>query len=241
MHILFKYASRSRPERFFEGLHSLIELAADKENYTVFCCLDQDDQSMVDLKESHLERIRSGYYSNVIFDYGHSKSKIDAINRPVPTSIPWDILVNFSDDMRFQVYGYDQLIREGVRCNGPDVFLHYPDSTAQNMLPTMSIMDRTYFERDGYIYHPSYSSLWCDNEAMAIAQARGRYFYMGTQIFDHYHPAYGHVPWDEQYTRQQGHWNEDELNFYYRKSKNFFLDETEHSHPDDPGSSGTIQ
>lgn len=241
MHILYKYASRSRPDRFFEGLHNLIDLQADKENYTVFCCLDWDDQSMVNIKAQYSNLPENDYYSHVIFNFGYSKSKIDAINRPVPASIPWDILVNFSDDMRFQVYGYDQLIREGVRCNGPDVFLHFPDSTAQNMLPTMSIMDRAYFERDGYIYHPSYASLWCDNEAMDVAKARGRYVYMGTQIFDHYHPAYGHVPWDEQYTRQQAHWNEDELNYYYRKSKNFFLDETEHPHPDDHRAAGAIQ
>lgn len=240
MHILFKYASRSRPVRFFEALHSLIDLLSDKENYTVFCSLDADDLSMANIKEDkHFQEHE--VYKHVIFDWGHSKSKIDAINRPVPASIAWDILVNFSDDMRFQVYGYDQLIREGVRCNGPDVFLHYPDSTAQNMLPTMSIMDRTYFERDGYIYHPSYSSLWCDNESMAVAQARGRYFYMGIQIFDHYHPAYGHVPWDEQYTRQQSFWNEDEINFIYRKSKNFFIDAPINSDSDNNRSNGTIQ
>lgn len=229
MHILYKYASRSRPERFFEGLHNLIDLQADRANYTVFCCLDKDDQAMCydgypnDRFQMELE-MNTDKFKHVIFDLGHSQSKIHAINRAAPDSIPWDILVNFSDDMRFQVYGYDQLIREHIREHGPDVFLHYPDSTAGFALPTMSIMDRVYFERDGYIYHPSYSSLWCDNEVLDIAKMRGRYFYMGTQIFDHFHPAYGHVPWDEQYSRQQAFWNEDEQNYYNRKAKNFFTD-----------------
>lgn len=230
MHILFKYASRSRPERFLEGLHNLIDMTSDKDNYTVFCCLDRDDRSMFsdNFPTQRLQRellLHEEKFRHCIFDFGYSKSKIDAINRTIPTYINWDILVNFSDDMRFLVFGYDQLIREGVRCNGPDIFLHYPDSTAKHMLPTMSIMDKAYYNRDNYVYFSGYSSLWCDNEAMEVAQLRGRYIYTGQQIYDHYHPAYGHVPWDEQYSRQQTFWNEDELMYIYRKSKNFYLNE----------------
>jgi len=221
MHILVKYASRSRPEKFFEGLHNIIDMAADKVNYTVFCCLDKDDMTV---DNTFLSRAGDDKFSKVSFDFGCSKSKIDAINRPLPEVLAWDILVNYSDDMRFTVFGWDQLVREGFRCNGPDKFLHFPDSTAKNMLATMSIMDRKYFERDGYIYHPTYKSLWCDNEAMEVAKLRGCYVYMGTQIFEHYHPAYGMAQWDEQYHRQQAFWAEDELNYIYRKSKNFFLD-----------------
>lgn len=226
MHLLIKFASRSRPVKFFEGLHNIIDLAADKENYTVFCCLDLDDGTMFahKLLLPHIQDQIDQYeekFKHVVFNYGYSKSKIDAINREVPHNIKWDVLVNFSDDMRFVVHGYDELIRQGVSINGPDVFLHYPDSFAKNMLSTMSIMDRQYFERDKYIYHPSYKSLWCDNEAQDVAQTRGRYVYMGIQIFDHYHPAYGTVPWDNQYSMQQAHWNEDETNYKRRKFRNF--------------------
>jgi hypothetical protein len=235
MHILFKYASRSRPERFREGLRSIIDLAANKDDYTVFACLDEDDQTL----PQYLQDIEQ--YKKLVVDIGKSKNKIDAINRPIPASLSWDILVNFSDDMRFIVFGYDQLIRDAIRINGPDIFVHFPDSTARAILPTMSIMDKIYFERDGKIYDPSYISLWADNEAMEVAKLRGRYLYAGTQIFDHFHPAYGMAQWDEQYSRQQSYFNEDELNYIYRKSKNFFLDETaEHSHPNYLRSIGTV-
>lgn len=231
MHILVKYASRSRPGRFLEGLHSIIDLAANKDNLTVCCVLDKDDHSMQDPAIFDCE---GNKFKRVWADYGSSRSKIHAINRPIETEEPWDILVNFSDDMRFTVYGWDELIREGFRCNGSDKFLHYPDSTAKNALATMSIMDRIYYDRDGYIYHPSYQSLWCDNEAMEVAKRRGCYVYMGVQIFEHYHPAYGMVPWDEQYERQQKFWGEDELNYRYRLSNNFFLnDKTVHINTND--------
>lgn len=234
--ILVQYASRSRPQRFFEGLRNIFQLAADKRNIFVHCCLDADDGSMFRRSDDPAQIVEALPFvatemlllvadPDIIVDYdiGYSKSKIDAINRPLP-NILWDILVNFSDDMRFTVYGWDELIREGFRCNGEYLFLHFPDSTARNMLPTMSVMDRKYFERDGYIYHPSYKSLFADNEAMEVSQRRGCYRYMGTQIFDHYHPAYGHVPWDEQYERQQALWGEDEVNYNLRKLHNFYID-----------------
>lgn len=222
MKILIKYPSRSRPERFFEGLDSIEKLAADKNNYTVLCTFDDDDDSMN--YDSVYPRLAA--YSNVWAIYGKSQSKIDAINRDLHEIRDWDILICMSDDMRFIAYGWDQLIREGFQHNAPDLdaFLHYPDSTARNMLCTMSILGRKYFERDGYIYHPSYQSLWCDNEAMEVAKLRGKYLYMGIQLFDHLHPAYQLAQWDEQYLRQQGLWGVDEANFIERKRHNFYLD-----------------
>lgn len=245
-HILVKYASRSRPERFFEGLHNLLDYAANREAITVFCILDRDDHSMFrdNFPSQRCNREMTEHavkFANVIFDWGSSRSKIHAINRPIPEGINWDILVNFSDDMRFTVRGWDEHVREGFRCNPPDAWLHFPDSSAKGMLSTMSIMDKAYYNRDGYVYYPSYWSLWCDNEAQDIAKMRGRYIYMGTQIFDHYHPAYGHVPWDEQYERQQKFWGEDELLYLYRKSHNFFLNETQHTDPDSKGTEGAIR
>lgn len=254
--ILVQYASRSRPERFFEGLRNIYALAADKKNIIVHSCLDADDATMFRRSEdparmyeamphiqTEINLVSEIEDAWIDWDLGFSKSKIDAINRPFNYDVmgPWDILVNFSDDMRFTAYGWDELIREGVRINGPDCFLHYPDSTAKTALATMSIMDNVYYNRDGYIYHPDYQSLFCDNEAMEVAQIRGRYFYMGVQIYDHYHPAYGHVPWDEQYTRQQGLWNEDELRYRYRKLNNYFLDVVKHIDSDSDGTNGAIQ
>lgn len=248
--ILIQYASRSRPQRFFEGLRNIFLLAADKKNIIVHCVLDADDGSMFRKSEdprrtydllpfvqTEVDLISEMEDVCIIWNVGYSKSKIDAINRKIPFDVagPWDILVNFSDDMRFTVYGWDELVREGVRINGPDCFLHYPDSTAGIALSTMSIIGRAYYERDGFIYHPDYQSLFCDNEAQEVAQIRGRYFYMGLQIFDHYHPSYGLVPFDEQYTRQQALWNEDELRYKYRKSKTYFLDVVKHTDTDRDG------
>lgn len=253
--ILVKYASRSRPRRFLEGLHSIINLAVSPQSIRIACILDQDDSSMTPFY-FHSEIASLPKFKSVIPCWGISFSKIHAINRELPSfvlddvsyvngalkidELNWDILVNFSDDMRFVTYGWDQLVRDAVRAYGPDVFLHFPDSTAKGALSTMSIMDRVYYKRDGFIYYPEYWSVFCDNEAQEVAKIRGRYRYIHTQIFDHFHPAYGQVPWDEQYRRQQALWGHDEALYKYREANKFFLDENGHytnikySYPDDP-------
>lgn len=198
---------------------------ADKRNYTILCTMDDDDPTMNN--ESVIGQLAQHPHCVPVF--GKSTSKIDAINRDMDYVDRWDILVNVSDDQKFVAYGWDELIREGFQHNAPDfdAFLFYPDSTAKNMLPTMSILGRKYYERDGYIYHPAYKSLFADNEAMEIAQQRGKLLYMGIQIFDHWHPAYGLSEWDEQYRVQQAMWGEDEATFNDRKSKNFPAYETQ--------------
>jgi hypothetical protein len=130
-----------------------------------------------------------------------------------------------SDDMLFTVFGFDVMVGVDMMTHfgDGDGLLHYPDQDAKEYLATMYIAGRKYYERFGYIYHPSYKSLWCDNEVMDIAIKLGKYKFTGYQINLHLNPAYGHLEKDEMFLRQQGDWGEDELNYYNRKNKNFYL------------------
>lgn len=220
--ILYKYPSRSRPERFFKSLDSLYNNLDDKNNFHVSCTLDTDDWTMnnPDVKE----RIKR--YNNISVEWGESKTKVDAVNRSMP-NYDWDILVVHSDDMIFNLYGADTMIRIDMNNHFPeyDGLLHYPDQDAKEYLATMYIAGRKFYDRFGYIYHPSYKSLWCDNEIMQCAQILGKYKYCGYQINLHLNPAYeqNNMERDEMFNRQQSDWNDDERNFYARKSKNFDL------------------
>jgi hypothetical protein len=221
MKILFKFASRSRPKRFFDTLDNIHSMVADKDNYHVVCTLDLDDPTMYN--EEIMRDTEK--YSNTTLMYGLSKSKIDAFNRDMEELTGWDIVVAMSDDMRFIIYGFDNLIREGFQYNAPDLdaLLHYPDNDAKHMIPVLYIAGRKYFERDLYIYNPIYWSLFCDNESMHCAQIRNKYFFMGIQIVNHLNPAYGHLPRDDQFDKQQGMWGRDERIFNIRKANNFGL------------------
>lgn len=218
---LFKYPSRGRPERFFRSLDSIANNVSDVDYYHVACTLDSDDETMNNPEV--VNRILT--YQNVSIQWGKSESKIDAVNRDVP-DIDWDILINMSDDMEFNIFGFDVMIGVDMITHFPDFdgLLHYPDQDAKEALATMYIAGRKWWEfRGKNIYHPSYKSLWCDNEEMIVAQMCGKYKYLPYQINVHKNPAYGYLPKDEMFNRQQDDWSEDEANYRLRKQRNFYL------------------
>ena len=216
MKILYNFASKNRPEKFFAALDNIREFSISGD-YIVLAKLDDDDLS---------DYSRLAEYEKVIRVSGASESKIHAINRGIMPR-GWDILVNMSDDMRFILPGYDDVIRQ--HC-GPDDFCHFPDldadrqSTSPNKddsISTMSIMGIDYYNRFGYVYHPEYTSLWCDNEATKVAQMLGRYKKVPIQIFEHMHPAWGKAVRDEQYKFTESFFNKDRVVFNHRKAKGF--------------------
>jgi hypothetical protein len=223
MKILFKYATRSRPQKFKEGIMSIIS-NIDNDNYKILVSVDSDDETM---KEP-------GEYKNTEFIYGTSKNKIDAINRDMDKAGDWDILVVMSDDMKFISRWFDEDIRDAFRTHQApdkpcdlDQLVHFPDQNQYDNCMTMSIMGRDYYNRFGYIYHPSYDSLWCDLEASDVGKILGKYKYMGNEarIFNHLHPSFGQAEYDEQYRKTEA-WEvrtKDHGTYEHRKANNFFI------------------
>lgn len=221
MKILFKYPSRGREARFFDSLNTIYSNIADQENFHVCATLDTDDEVMnrLEVKE------RLAQYKNLSVAWGLSDSKVHAINRDFPR-YDFDIVVCWSDDMMATFYGFDDVIRGHMQEAFPDMdgLLHFPDQDAGEALNTLFISTKKYYDRFGYIYHPSYKSLWCDNETMLVAKILERYRYYNFRgLFQHLNPAYGHLPRDPMFDAQQNMWGEDEANFNARKAINFEL------------------
>ena len=219
MKILYKLASRSRPEKFFKCL-SNIGAKAKRSDYIILASLDINDRSM--FTESEINRL--DLEPNLVYVFGKSKNKIDAINRDIERIKEWDILVNTSDDMLFIEEGFDLHIIGDFE-NDFDKVLHYNDGYQRDNCMTLSIMGRPYYNRFGYVYHPSYESLWSDCEATDVARALGKHKYMGDEkiLFRHYHPSLGLTTYDEQYlkTEAMGVRNKDEQNYLERKKNKF--------------------
>lgn len=214
--ILFNFASRSRPERFHKTVEKIAELCKSA-NYVILAKVDSDDPAL----NEYLDPVRP----MVQFAIGKSTSKIDAINRDIPTS-GWDILVNVSDDIVFTRLHFDDLIRQ--HC-GQDDFVLFPEPFADGQvvkgknerIAVMSVFGKDYYQRDGYVYHPSYKSLFCDNEATASARDRGCLKEVEEELFYHEHPAAGYKTNDAQYKHTESFWNEDKANYLKRKSQGF--------------------
>ena len=85
----------------------------------------------------------------------------------------------------------------------------------------MSIMGEQYYRRFGYIYHPSYKSLWCDNEAQDVAKRLHRYKYVRQQIFEHQHHANGFGEKDALLVHTESFHKEDKANYINRKKRGF--------------------
>lgn len=220
--ILFKYPSRGRPDRFFAGMDSIYNNLNDKNNFFVLITADNDDATMNN--PDVWSRILK--YPNSHAIYGQSQSKIHAINRDLDIKGEWndyDILICMSDDMRFNIYGFDDMIRTDMNFHFPefDGLLHYPDQDAKQWLATMFIAGKNFppLKIDNKIYNPGFKSLWCDNLIMDIAQLLGKYKYCGYQINLHLCPAYGHLERDEMFNRQQGDWPHDEALYNEIKSR----------------------
>ena len=217
MTICYSFASRSRPERFFQTLDNIIVQSVSTDFFIV-AKLDEDDMTMNDplIKQKIADN-----YPMVIVKWGVSNSKIHAINRDLENLPHWDIMICASDDMRFRTHGFDDLIRRFMPAH-LDGFLHMLDDYAKDRVCTVSILGRKYYERDGYIYHPDYYSMWCDDEATAIAKARERYFVVPGEIEHLHYTNYRKAVKDELYWRNDTY-NKDKVIFEQRKARGFDL------------------
>lgn len=210
--LLINFATRNRPDKALACLDNIQQMCEG--DCTILLKIDNSDTNDYGF---------AGKFKNVHILKGDSTGKIDAINRGSLLNLKWDILLNHSDDMWF-IRPFDGQIKSDMATYFPDLdgCLHYPDGYA-NQLWTYSIIGRKYYERDKYIYHPDYVSLWCDNEAQEVAQIRGKFQTIPHQLFEHRHPAWGRTHYDTQYLEQGAYYRHDEQTYLRRKNRNFDL------------------
>lgn len=205
----------------------MVELSEKLEDIQYLITNDEDDLHITQYQKSLAKSITS----NISFTDGKSENKIDAINRGMMFAPQWDIVLLASDDMIPQVKGWDEVIRKEF-VNHAVTNLKIPIEMAQPYLDqalwffdghqhricTLVIMGRTRYERFGYLYHPSYISLWCDNEWTEVNQPKK----IDTILFKHEHPAWGGaVPMDALYHRNESYFERDRMNYERRKQLNF--------------------
>lgn len=146
MKLLYKFASRSRPKKFFDALDNIHSLSRH-DDFEVLATLDIDDASMANSEVR--DRIKK--YPMVRAYWGTSNSKIHSINRDMEFAGAFDVLLLHSDDMEFTVDGFDlEILKAFENWEG---LVHFPDQVAKARLITYPMMHRKYFQRDNWIYH----------------------------------------------------------------------------------------
>jgi hypothetical protein len=227
MKILVKFPTRSRPEQFLSTLKGYIDNTDDVASVDYLITIDSNDATM---DADVLKRINA-MTNRATINHGSSVNKIHAVNRGMEQyKTHWDILVLASDDMICQKKGWDTIIKSTMEAYYPDTdgalwFWDGDHNTRRNGLCTMNIMGRKYYDRFGYIYHPSYSSLWCDNEFTDVGLRLGKLKFFDQVLFKHVH--FSNTPGlkpDELMKLTQSYFGKDQENYRKRLSINFNLD-----------------
>lgn len=214
MTLLIKFPTRNRRLKF-EQVYSKYKELATNPSTKIVAIIDPDDRM------SYIACNNGG------IDYIMTKGtgKIAAINTPLRLCDTYDVLLLASDDMIPQVKGYDQIIIDDMARTYPDTdgVLWYNDGYTGNKLNTLVCAGRKYLERFGYIYHPDYKSLWCDNEFMDVANSIGKMTYIDKVIIKHDHPMNVGSPMDNLYRINERWYKHDEQTYMKRKAEGFLM------------------
>lgn len=194
MKLLIVLPTRSRLDRCMKVLKSYIALSTHKETKFVVSC-DNDDLSMN--QKTTIDTINSLPNTTIIFnenkmlkngEVSEFTTKICAINSGVKNQ-DFDVCLLASDDMYPELMGYDSVIIKDMVSFFPDTdgVLWYNDGYQGDKLNTLCILGKNYYNRFGYIYHPSYITLYCDNEFTKVSQKLKKCKYINKTIIRHKH------------------------------------------------------
>ena len=205
--LIVKLPTRNRPDKFKELFLVYSKyLDDDYETRFVITC-DTDDETMntPEIKEWFAEQINDleSRGHSLVYHYGESKTKIEACNANLEGESA-DVLMLASDDMWPQVDGYNRIILQGMEQCFPDGdgAIKFNDGLRgpKDILMTLPILGWKLYERFGYIYHPDYTSIYCDNEQTAVCHYSGRLAVSEICLCKH---AWTNEPWDELHERNE--------------------------------------
>ena len=192
MKLLIQFPTLARPEKFLKCLHKYVDMASTRHKlfFNVNCDADDPTMNTSGTKRMIADIIYGDHYTDGQINFDKNTDKIGAINSHInDCHFDFDIVVCASDDMIPQVYGWDDEIASAMTEHFPslDGCTHFNDGYTNIRLITLSILGRKLYEHFGYIYHPDYKSLYCDNEFTQKVHEIGRVAYIDKIIIKHEH------------------------------------------------------
>jgi hypothetical protein len=223
-HLVIKFPTRNRPLLFRTNLEKYISLLSSNHQASFIISMDTDDETMNnDEMRDWLFEISTKI--DLKFNFGDSKSKVEAINADM-VGVTGDVLLLASDDMTPISFGYDDIIFQAFAKCWPQFegAIKFWDGAREinDPLMTLAILGFPLYRRFGYIYHPSYKSLYCDNEQTEVCLALNRMAVANFCIIRHERNFT-----DELYLRNDDSriMQADYENYHHRKSNSFFIRE----------------
>jgi glycosyltransferase involved in cell wall biosynthesis len=206
------HPSRGRAKKAFNTAKKWIENAGCEVEYIL--SIDDDDKSL-------LEYTKLSITNNIICN--NNSSVVEATNKAAEIS-KGDIIIYLSDDFDcFPDWGL-AVQKEFDNENRPllikvDDCLHHPSVPVL----TIPIMNRALYNKLGYFWHPSYKSMFCDEDLYWTCYKIGSIKAAWHLKFEHQHCSVGKSENDETYKRSSANWDSGKAMFAQRKALGFPL------------------
>lgn len=190
MKILVQFPTLNRPEKLSNVLAKYVTYSSFYNDIYFNINCDQADQSMQDLylveKIKYILKSKPNISGKINYDV--NTTKISAINSHINDK-EFDIVICASDDMVPKVHAWDLEITNAMKVYFPklDGCVHFNDGNTNGELITFSILGRELYKHFGYIYHPDYKSLYCDNEFTEEVIKLNKVAYINKIIITHEH------------------------------------------------------
>ncbi len=192
MNILIQFPTYGRPDRFLDVFDKYVSMSSAENDLFFNINCDSADLTMTgkDIQNAITDILMAR--DNVLADINFEgmTEKISAINNNIDdVEFDWDIVIVASDDMVPQVEGWDLEITNAMQKYYPnlDGCVHFNDGNTNGELITFSILGRKLYETFGYIYHPDYKSLYCDDEFTQVVRGMDKETYIDKVIVSHEH------------------------------------------------------
>lgn len=210
--------SRGRPDKSFENFKKWMSHSKAIDRVEFILSIDQDEPTDDAIGASKYITL----YNSVNIPYRpvccKNRSAIDAINNAAKIA-KGDVLMVVSDDTEPCDAWIEYIYHEA---NGRKDWILKTQDGIQPWIITMPIMDRTYYNRFGYIYHPDFKHMFCDTFLTCVADLTGRKI-TSNLIFKHNHYSVTKEAPDEINKRADATWREGEETFLKLARQNFLL------------------
>lgn len=208
------HPSRSRADKSIRTIGNWLFLAGQGADIEVIVSIDDDDN------QKHVYQHNYGDSARVIVS--KNRSAIDAINKAAEVATG-DILIVVSDDTACPK-GWPKILEKAIGFR-KDFVLKVFDGV-QEYVVTMPIMDRRYYERFGYVYHPDYRHQFCDTELAHVADVTKRLIIRNDITFKHQHYSVMKEGKDAVSMRADGTWNHGKMVYLTHLRQRFSLPES---------------
>lgn len=205
------HPSRSRPEKAFATFAHWTGTAHDSVEYIL--SIDSDDP---DLKQ-YLNLFENNRWDDVNILISENHYCVQAVNNGAKKTTG-DIIVVVSDD--FVAFpNWDVKLKKAFE--GQENKVLKTDDGTQGWIVTLPILDRAYYNRIGFIYHPDFRHMFADTYMTHRADAEGNLLFRKDLLFKHEHYGTKATKKDALNERNDKTWNQGE-EVYLREVRNAF-------------------